>query len=127
MPWVGHPDSLLPEAGVRGPSVRRFLTIEEVAKVVRCEHRTVRRAIKGGELDAALIGGKWLIRPDAVDSWFESRRTTVPAPPPLPATAASTQATPTDPGRGRARSARPMPESYGAASVARLRAMESGS
>ncbi len=40
---------------------------------MRCEHRTVRRAIKSGELEAALIGGKWLVREEAVDVWFRSR------------------------------------------------------
>lgn len=40
----------------------RFLTVQEVADQMRCEHRTVRRAIKRGELEAALIGGRWLVR-----------------------------------------------------------------
>jgi excisionase family DNA binding protein len=53
--------------------ITRFMTIDEVADLVRCEHRTVRRAIKRGELEAAFIGGKWLVRPAAVDSWFEAR------------------------------------------------------
>jgi excisionase family DNA binding protein len=50
-----------------------ILTIQEVAERMRCEHRTVRRAIRSGELEAALIGGKWLIREEAVDAWFRSR------------------------------------------------------
>jgi excisionase family DNA binding protein len=50
-----------------------ILTIQEVAERMRCEHRTVRRAIKSGELEAALIGGKWLVREEAVDEWFRSR------------------------------------------------------
>lgn len=40
---------------------------------MRCEHRTVRRAIRSGELEAALIGGRWLVREEAVDAWFRSR------------------------------------------------------
>jgi excisionase family DNA binding protein len=44
-----------------------ILTIQEVAERMRCEHRTVRRAIRSGELEAALIGGKWLVREEAVD------------------------------------------------------------
>ena len=50
-----------------------ILTIQEVAERMRCEHRTVRRAIRSGELEAALIGGKWLVREEAVDDWFRSR------------------------------------------------------
>jgi excisionase family DNA binding protein len=53
--------------------VSRFLTVQEVADQMRCEHRTVRRAIKRGELEAALIGGRWLVRESAVEAWFESR------------------------------------------------------
>jgi excisionase family DNA binding protein len=50
-----------------------ILTIQEVAERMRCEHRTVRRAIRSGELEAALIGGRWLVREEAVDEWFRSR------------------------------------------------------
>jgi excisionase family DNA binding protein len=50
-----------------------ILTIQEVAQRMRCEHRTVRRAIRSGELEAALIGGKWLVREEAVDAWFHAR------------------------------------------------------
>jgi excisionase family DNA binding protein len=50
-----------------------ILTVQEVAVRMRCEHRTVRRAIRSGELEAALIGGKWLVREEAVDAWFRSR------------------------------------------------------
>jgi len=50
-----------------------ILTVQEVAERMRCEHRTVRRAIKSGELEAALIGGRWLVREEAVDAWFRSR------------------------------------------------------
>ena len=50
-----------------------ILTVQEVAERMRCEHRTVRRATKSGELEGALIGGKWLVREEAVDAWFRSR------------------------------------------------------
>jgi excisionase family DNA binding protein len=36
-----------------------YLTIQEVAELARCEHRTIRRAIRNGELKASLIGGRW--------------------------------------------------------------------
>jgi excisionase family DNA binding protein len=51
----------------------RYLTIQEVAQLARCEHRTVRRAIRSGELNASLIGGRWIVREDAVEAWFEAR------------------------------------------------------
>ena len=35
-----------------------ILTVQEVAQRMRCEHRTVRRAIRSGELEAAFIGGQ---------------------------------------------------------------------
>lgn len=86
-----------------------ILTVQEVAERMRCEHRTVRRAIRSGELEAALIGGKWLVREEAVDDWFRSR---CAAPKPL---AHSPRARSL-----RAGSRRP----DGTASVERLRAME---
>jgi excisionase family DNA binding protein len=51
----------------------RYLTIQEVAQLARCEHRTVRRAIRSGELNASLIGGRWIVREDAVEAWFGAR------------------------------------------------------
>jgi len=53
--------------------VSPYLTIQEVAELARCEHRTIRRAIRSGELKASLIGGRWIVRADAVDEWFEAR------------------------------------------------------
>jgi excisionase family DNA binding protein len=38
-----------------------ILTAQEVAERMHCEHRTVRRTIKSGELKASLIGDKWLV------------------------------------------------------------------
>jgi len=61
--------------------MQAILTIQEVAERMRCEHRTVRRAIRSGELEAALIGGRWLVREDAVDAWFSSRCASPPLPP----------------------------------------------
>jgi excisionase family DNA binding protein len=62
-----------------------YLTIQEVAELARCEHRTVRRAIRNGELTLSLIGGRWIVRADAVEKWFDARashRILPPAPPP---------------------------------------------
>ena len=86
-----------------------ILTVVEVAERMRCEHRTVRRAIRSGELEAALIGGRWLVREEAVDEWFRSR---CAAPNPL-----------TSPGRARkSRTATTRPGGPG--SVERLQALE---
>jgi excisionase family DNA binding protein len=86
-----------------------ILTVQEVAERMRCEHRTVRRAIRSGELEAALIGGKWLVREEAVDEWFRSRCASA-----TPFSQAKRARAP------RAGSRRP----DGPASVERLRAME---
>jgi excisionase family DNA binding protein len=48
------------------------LTVQEVADIARCEHRTVRRAIRAGELRASLIGGRWIVKNTAVEEWFEA-------------------------------------------------------
>jgi excisionase family DNA binding protein len=89
--------------------VGSILTVQEVAERMRCEHRTVRRAIRSGELEAALIGGKWLVREEAVDDWFQSRC----APPPAL------------PRSSRGRTLRPgSKRSDRQASVERLQAME---
>ena len=49
-----------------------YLTVQEVAEMARCEHRTVRRAIRDGELKASLIGGRWIVKVTAVKDWFEA-------------------------------------------------------
>jgi excisionase family DNA binding protein len=49
-----------------------YLTVQEVAEMARCEHRTVRRAIRKGELKASLIGGRWIVKVTAVEEWFEA-------------------------------------------------------
>ncbi len=48
-----------------------YLTVQEVAELARCEHRTVRRAIRDGRLKASLIGGRWIVKDSAVEEWFE--------------------------------------------------------
>jgi excisionase family DNA binding protein len=49
-----------------------YLIVQEVADLARCEHRTVRRAIKDGDLKASLIGGRWIVRDTAVEDWIEA-------------------------------------------------------
>lgn len=87
-----------------------YLTVQQVAERVHSEHRVVRKAIKRGELEAALIGGRYLIRETAVEDWFEARLAT-PTGPPV---------------QRQRRSPRVREKTEGQRSVARLRAMESG-
>jgi excisionase family DNA binding protein len=61
-----------------------YLTIQEVAELARCEHRTVRRAIRSGDLKASLIGGRWIVRNTAVEEWFEACTSTRAQLPPDP-------------------------------------------
>lgn len=46
------------------------LTIPEAAVELRCSPKTVRRAIKRGELPAVLFGGRYLIPKDGLPSAF---------------------------------------------------------
>jgi excisionase family DNA binding protein len=48
-----------------------YLTVQEVAELARCEHRTVRRAIREGELRASLVGGRWIVKDTAVEEWID--------------------------------------------------------
>ncbi len=48
-----------------------YLTVQEVAELARCEHRTVRRAIRDGELRASLIGGRWIVKDTPLEEWIE--------------------------------------------------------
>jgi excisionase family DNA binding protein len=57
-----------------------FLTVDEAADLARCSPRVIRQAIRGGQLHAALIGGKYLIRPDAIQDWFDKRAAATPQP-----------------------------------------------
>jgi excisionase family DNA binding protein len=89
--------------------VSNYLTVQEVAERMRCEHRTVRRAIRAGHLEAAMIGGRWLIRDGAVDAWVDARAHRANAPSPQTRTSSRPSRT-TRPER--------------AGSVARLKAIE---
>ena len=72
---AGGPFGRRPSVPIAGEArMSDYLTVQEVAERMRCEHRTVRRAIRAGHLEAAMIGGRWLIRDDAVDAWFDSKR-----------------------------------------------------
>jgi excisionase family DNA binding protein len=48
-----------------------YLTVQEVAKLARCEHKAIRRAIHAGGLRAFQPGGKILIRESDARAWIE--------------------------------------------------------
>ena len=52
-----------------------FLTVAEVAALLRVSTMTVYRLIKAGELPAARIGRSYRIREDDVDRYLEARFT----------------------------------------------------
>lgn len=48
------------------------LTVQEVAEMLRCDHKTVRRAIEHGELDA-IFTSRWLIALQDALEWARNR------------------------------------------------------
>ncbi len=82
-----------------------YMTVEEVARLARCEHRSVRRAIRAGRLQAFRPARRILVREDDARAWIESR----------PALAQEEQP------QRRQRSRQVM---HGPGSVARLKAIE---
>jgi excisionase family DNA binding protein len=61
------------------PAVTVYMTIEEVAQLARCEHRSIRRAIRAGRLQAFRPARRILVREDDAHSWIESRPALAPA------------------------------------------------
>jgi excisionase family DNA binding protein len=53
----------------------RFLTVQEVAKLMRVSSMTVYRLIKAGDLPAVRVGRSFRVRDDDVDAYLESRYT----------------------------------------------------
>ena len=50
------------------------LTVPEAAAILRCNSETVRRLINApGGIRAAMVAGKWLIQPDDLERFRESR------------------------------------------------------
>ena len=60
---------------VRQHSQARFLTVAEVADLLRVSNMTVYRLIKAGELPAARIGKSFRVREDDIDAYLEERFT----------------------------------------------------
>lgn len=56
------------------------LTITEVAAELRCSEKTVRRAIRRGDLRAVMFGGRYLIDSDSLPAYQPPPR----VPPPRP-------------------------------------------
>lgn len=50
-----------------------YLTVQEVAELARCEHKSVRRAINDGRLTAFRGPKRILIREDDARGWIEAR------------------------------------------------------
>ena len=72
---------VLPAVGVgrirvaQGLSKARFLTVQEVADLMRVSTMTVYRIIKSGELPAVRVGRSFRVRDVDVDTYLGSRYT----------------------------------------------------
>ncbi|MCZ7529455.1 MAG: helix-turn-helix domain-containing protein [Acidimicrobiia bacterium] len=53
----------------------RFLTVQEVADLIRVSSMTVYRLIKAGDLPAVRVGRSFRVRDADVDAYLESRYT----------------------------------------------------
>lgn len=49
-------------------------TIDEVAKLLKVNPRTVRRALDAGELPAFRVGSQWRITREALDAYMHGER-----------------------------------------------------
>ena len=54
---------------------RQFMTVAEVAQLMRVSTMTVYRLIKAGELSAIRVGRSYRLRPDDVDRYLGDRYT----------------------------------------------------
>jgi excisionase family DNA binding protein len=57
---------------------RQFLTVKEVADLLKVGEATVRHWIKGGELRAFDVGREWRIAPGDLESFLQRHATTPP-------------------------------------------------
>jgi excisionase family DNA binding protein len=51
---------------------KAFLTLREVAQLLKLHPRTVRQYVHRGELVGRLIGGRWRFRQEDVDKFFDA-------------------------------------------------------
>lgn len=58
-------------------TLRQPLTLEEVAEIMRCSVKTVRRAINDGELEAFSVSRRagLRVRPEALEQWMATKST----------------------------------------------------
>jgi len=49
-----------------------FLTLREVAELLRLHERTIREYVRRGELTGRIIGGRWRFRREDVDSFCDA-------------------------------------------------------
>lgn len=47
-----------------------LLTLDEVAGMLRVKRRTVQKFIDNGTLEAVKVGGRWRVRPEAVERYL---------------------------------------------------------
>ncbi|CAN5751906.1 helix-turn-helix domain-containing protein [soil metagenome] len=59
----------------QSPARARFLTVAEVALIMRVSTMTVYRLIKAGDIGAVRVGKSYRIREDDVDAYLASRYT----------------------------------------------------
>jgi excisionase family DNA binding protein len=55
-----------------------LLTVVEVAKILRCSERTIRRRVKSGRLAAVQVGRRFTFRPQDVAEFVRRSLTTTP-------------------------------------------------
>jgi excisionase family DNA binding protein len=51
-----------------------YLTIKELAAILRVDHKTIRNAIKDGSIEAVRVGRAFRIPTSAIDALAEARR-----------------------------------------------------
>lgn len=49
-----------------------IFTVEEAAKILRCNQQAIRNAIKRGDLKAAKVGKGYRITEAALEDWFKA-------------------------------------------------------
>jgi len=60
------------KSGAPPSAQRAFLTLQEVAELLRLHPRTVRQYVHRGELVGRLIGRRWRFRQEDVDKFFDA-------------------------------------------------------
>ena len=55
-----------------------FLTLEEVAAMLRVSKRTIHRMIKQNKMPAFKVGGQWRIAQNRLQQWVHQKEITIP-------------------------------------------------